>query len=163
MSSQQIKSIRIAKEIRQLNSGIEQHGISCVANDDCLTVEFSGPKGSLFEDERFNLLVTFDEKYPFTPPRLKLKTPIYHPNIDKGGLICLNILRMPPTGTYNPTMTVESILLSVQLLLSSPNPHDPLRSDAASDYLLNKEIYDEKVRKQIEENRKSSLVDQINT
>lgn len=70
------------------------------------------------------------------------------------GKICLNILTMPPEGAYNPTMTVESIVLSVQLLLQSPNPYDPLRSDAANDYLMNKELYESKVRQQIDDNRK---------
>lgn len=60
---------------------------------------------------------------------------------------------MPPEGSYNPTMTVESILLSVQLLLSTPNPYDPLRADAASDFLLNKPVYEKKVQQQIEENK----------
>lgn len=53
-------------------------------------------------------------------------------------------------------MTLESILLSVQLLLNSPNPHDPLRADAAQDFVMNKQIYENKVREQIENNRKVS-------
>lgn len=61
---------------------------------------------------------------------------------------------MPPEGAYNPTMTVESILLSVQLLLATPNPYDPLREDAASDFLLNMQVYTNKVQQQIEQNRK---------
>lgn len=63
---------------------------------------------------------------------------------------------MPPEGAYNPTMTVESIVLSVQLLLTTPNPYDPLRADAASDFLINKQVYEDKVRQQIADNRKVS-------
>lgn len=61
---------------------------------------------------------------------------------------------MPPDGAYNPTMTIESIVHSVQLLLASPNPYDPLRADAASDFLTNKQLYESKVQQQIEDNKK---------
>lgn len=61
---------------------------------------------------------------------------------------------MPPDGAYNPTMTLEAIILSVQLLITNPNPYDPLRSDAASDFLLHKQTFDDKVRQQIEDNKK---------
>lgn len=59
-------------------------GFRCQFNDDCLTITFSGPKDTLFQDEIFDLNVQFDVQYPFSPPKIKMKTAIYHPNIDKG-------------------------------------------------------------------------------
>ena len=35
-------------------------------------------------------------RYPFEPPCFKFVTPIYHPNIDTAGRICLDLLKMPP-------------------------------------------------------------------
>lgn len=70
------------------------------------------------------------------------------------GKICLNILTIPPEGDYNPTMSVESIVISIQQLLTKPNASDPLRTDAASDLTFNKTVYEIKVKKQIELNRK---------
>jgi ubiquitin-conjugating enzyme E2 T len=33
------------------------------------------------------------------PPKMQFITPIYHPNVDDAGRICLDILKMPPKVT----------------------------------------------------------------
>lgn len=35
-------------------------------------------------------------RYPNDPPKVRFVTPVYHPNIDNGGRICLDTLKMPP-------------------------------------------------------------------
>lgn len=70
--------------------------------------------------------------YPQSPPCLRFKTPVYHPNIDDNGRICLDLLKMPPEGSWRPVITLESVLLSIQQLLGSPNPDDPLMADIVS-------------------------------
>lgn len=68
-------------------------------------------------------------RYPFEPPRVTFVTPIYHPNIDSSGRICLDILKMPPTGAWKPLITIEGVLVAICNLMSCPNPNDPLVPD----------------------------------
>uniref|UniRef100_A0A034VM83 Ubiquitin-conjugating enzyme E2 T n=1 Tax=Bactrocera dorsalis TaxID=27457 RepID=A0A034VM83_BACDO len=145
-----IKKMRIPIEVKQLVKNQSDHGISCApeSNDDYsnLLAKVPGPKGSPYEGGVFEIKIRFGTQYPFQPPTFKFSTPIYHPNIDNSGKICLDLLRMPPTGSYNPAITLESMLLSIQLLLASPNPDDPLNSEAADLYKTNLEQFNIKTR-----------------
>ena len=51
------------------------------------------------------------------PPLCRFLTPVYHPNIDKLGRICLDILK----DAWTPALQIRSLLLSIQALLSAPN------------------------------------------
>lgn len=79
------------------------------------------------------LLIIFtkfcDNRYPFEPPRVTFITPVYHPNIDSGGRICLDILKMPPSGAWKPLINIEGVLVAICNLMNCPNPNDPLVLD----------------------------------
>lgn len=66
-------------------------------------------------------------------PKVRFLTKIYHPNIDKLGRICLDILK----DQWTPALQIRTVLLSIQALLSSPNPKDPLANDVAQHWLSN--------------------------
>uniref|UniRef100_A0A8C0IUP2 Ubiquitin-conjugating enzyme E2 T n=1 Tax=Chelonoidis abingdonii TaxID=106734 RepID=A0A8C0IUP2_CHEAB len=89
----------------------------------------------------FNLEVVVPERYPFEPPKIRFLTPIYHPNIDSAGRICLDVLRLPPKGAWRPSLNISTLLTSIQLLMSEPNPDDPLMADISSEYKYNKEVF----------------------
>lgn len=80
----------------------------------------------------FELDVTLTDRYPFEPPLIRFKTPIFHPNIDGGGRICLDVLNLPPKGSWKPSWNISTVLTSIQLLMSHPNPDDPLMADIVS-------------------------------
>lgn len=86
-----------------------------------------GPTGTPYQGGIFNLEIYFPEEYPYKPPKIIFKTPIYHPNITPKGLICLDILKT----NWSPALTIKNVLLSLCSLLADPNPDDPLMPDIA--------------------------------
>ena len=97
-----------------------------------------GPADSPFQGGMFSLSIRFPSDYPFKPPRLMFKTKIYHPNINTGGFICLDILKQ----NWSPALTISKVLLSVLSMLTDPNPNDPLMPDIAKQYTENRALYE---------------------
>lgn len=78
-----------------------------------------GPDDTPYSGLTFKLSFEFPSNYPYAPPTVLYKTPIYHPNVDFSGRICLDILKDKWTPAYN----IQSVLLSLQSLLGEPNKY----------------------------------------
>ncbi|KAK6470355.1 ubiquitin-conjugating enzyme E2 T-like isoform X1 [Huso huso] len=142
------RSSRLKREL-QLLSTEPAPGISCWQNDgrvDDLRAQIVGGVSTPYEGGLFTLEIVLPERYPFEPPKMRFLTPIYHPNIDSAGRICLDALKLPPKGAWRPSLNISTVLTSIQLLMAEPNPDDPLMADISSEYKYNKPVYLEKAR-----------------
>ncbi|BDA50956.1 Ubiquitin-conjugating enzyme E2 T [Coccomyxa sp. Obi] len=145
-------SARMAREIKLLTTEPPPGVCAWPNNDryDELSAQIQGPKGSVYEKGVFTLSVHIPPRYPFEPPQLRFITPVYHPNIDDGGRICLDILNMPPKGAWRPALNISTVLASIGLLLADPNPEDGLMTEVAAEYKLNRAAFDMKARQMVE-------------
>ncbi|KAJ8985154.1 hypothetical protein NQ317_012806 [Molorchus minor] len=84
--------------------------------------EIAGPPDTPYEGGNFILEIKVPETYPFNPPKVRFITKIWHPNISSvTGAICLDILK----DQWAAAMTLRTVLLSLQALLSAAEPDDP--------------------------------------
>ncbi len=97
-----------------------------------------GPIDTIFEGGIFNCIIEFPKEYPNKPPTFKFIDNMFHPNIYSDGRVCISILHEGSdiygyediSERWNPSHSVNSILLSILSLLSSPNFDSPANIDA---------------------------------
>ncbi|KAI4887288.1 hypothetical protein NFI96_019981 [Prochilodus magdalenae] len=140
---------RLKREL-QLLAQEPPPGIQCSFSEENLEniqAQIIGGSNTPYEGGVFELEIKIPDRYPFEPPQMRFLTPIYHPNIDTAGRICLDALKMPPKGAWRPSLNISTVLSSIQLLMGEPNPDDPLMADISSEFKYNKAVYLEKARK----------------
>merc|ERR1712093_77563 len=97
-----------------------------------------GPSATPYEGGHFVLDISIPEEYPYSPPKVKFDTKIWHPNISsQTGAICLDVLGKE----WSPALTIRTALLSIQALLSAPEPSDPQDAEVAEMYKSNRPLF----------------------
>ena len=131
---------RIQKELVDFNKDPPASISAGPVNDDLFhwQATIMGPPDSPYQGGVFFLNVHFPTDYPFKPPKCTFTTKIYHPNINGNGSICLDILK----DQWSPALTISKVLLSIESLLTDPNPDDPLVPEIANVYKTDRARYD---------------------
>jgi len=149
---------RILDEMR--NVMVNPHGFYDVfvseANMTFWKVVMEGPSDSSYAGGVFLLYLDADPSiYPMSAPKVRMLTPILHPNISKQGRICHSILDR----NWTSDTTMRDILNSIWSLLLTPDMEDPANVIIAEKYYSDansfKSMVKEHIRKHATKSRKS--------
>jgi len=138
-------------------------------------IRIFGPPETLYEGGYFKGVMEFPVDYPFSPPKFKFLTKMWHPNIyHDSGEVCISILHSPVPDQqsgekaeerWRPTQEARTIILSVISLFSCPNTFSPANVDASVMYRkwCNKEDdrYVKIIRKQVEGTKRDAELDGV--
>ena len=129
-----------------------------IINDNIYTWEvvLIGPKETLYENGLYRAEMIFPLDYPEAPPTFRFITPMWHPNIDRDGNVCISILHKSGEDEFGyellserwlPVRSPESIILSILALLDEPNCESPANQDASQQFRENPKEFQKKVRR----------------
>ncbi|KYR02935.1 putative Ligase [Tieghemostelium lacteum] len=156
--SSNASSLLLRKQLAELNKHPVE-GFSAGLVDDSNIYEWQimivGPPDTQYEGGLFYATLTFTSEYPVKPPKMKFTTEMWHPNVYKNGDVCISILHEgediygyeKASERWSPVHTVESILVSVISMLSSPNDESPANIDAAREWRTEKDVFNKKVQR----------------
>ncbi|KAJ1777096.1 ubiquitin-conjugating enzyme E2 G1 [Coemansia sp. RSA 1824] len=137
--------------LRQLK-GNENSGFSW-------TVTLFGPSETYYEGGMFKAILKFPHNFPFEPPTMRFTSKMWHPNVYEDGRVCISILHSPEEDSsgyedvserWSAARSIESILVSVIAMLSSPNDESAANVDAAKMWRDDKSLYKKTAQRCVE-------------
>jgi len=92
---------------------------------------------------KFNFVIP--DEYPIKPPQVRLDNShkIWHPNIDKDGAVCLNIIKKD----WKCVCAINQVFFGLYFLFYEPNSEDPLNLEAAEEMRTNQAAFAQNVAK----------------
>ncbi|KAH8803492.1 ubiquitin conjugating enzyme 1, partial [Xylogone sp. PMI_703] len=129
MADISLRKRRIRSELKFVHSDPES-GVKVWLVDDSDLNYFQGsfvaPPGTPYAGGTYHVDITLPDRYPFVAPTIRFTTKIWHPNISSQTGACCVL-----ESGWTPTFSIIKVLLALLLLLESPNPNDPLDTEAA--------------------------------
>ena len=114
-----------------------------------------GPPDTFYEGGMFYGNIKFPKEYPNKPPKLKFHSEMHHPNIYKDGNVCISILHEgvdqygyeSVTERWNPSHSVNTVLMSIISMLGFPNFESPANVDASKEWQESEKEYKKRIFK----------------
>ena len=104
---------RINEDIEKLkNASICEIG---EMEENTLTIFLPGPKGTKYENNKYEISFEFPEYYPFKPPRIEFKTPIDFPLFNRYGKVDVFSLF---GDNYAPDLYIKDIIERIIFFMS---------------------------------------------
>ena len=82
---------------------------------------------------------------------------MFHPNVYVDGRICIDILK----SQWSPIFDIGHILISIQSLLSDPNPDSPANPEASKLFQEDRREYNRRVRLVLKDHGKKLVVKMV--
>ncbi|KAL1417512.1 hypothetical protein MTO96_000609 [Rhipicephalus appendiculatus] len=123
--------LRVKKDIADFNAS-PPVGLFIAPEEDDVTKIHAlvvGPSGTPYEGGFFQFYMKFPSAYPISPPRVRIMTTDagrvrFNPNLYACGKVCLSILGTWAGPPWSPAQGLESVLISVQSLMSEKPYHN---------------------------------------
>ncbi|RWV88494.1 hypothetical protein GW17_00049412 [Ensete ventricosum] len=98
---------------------------------------------------RLNLRLQKELKLLMTDPPHGVSLPSLSdkPNLPALSLLSIEARKTPISqGAWQPSMNISTVLTSIRLLLSEPNPDDALMAETSREFKYNKHVFEQKAR-----------------
>lgn len=105
------------------------------------------PEGTPYEEGVFFVDITISPSYPSVAPKLAFVTPIYHPNIDSNGKICMKDFE----DDWDSSKSLKDAIDYIVFMMENPNFDMPLVPEIAEVYNKSPEDFDKKAREYTQE------------
>ena len=135
-------SVRIQKEYEALIKNPIENVIfeMSESNINEWTFVIFGPNDSVYKDGVYNGKLIIPKEYPHRPPEVKFISKLFHPNVYDDGKLCMSILHEGEdiygyehiSERWNPSHSVNSILMSFTSILTEPNFDSPANIDISN-------------------------------
>ncbi|CAF3816796.1 unnamed protein product [Rotaria sp. Silwood1] len=98
------------------------------------------PNCDIYKDGSIRIQLIIGPEYPFKAPKVLIRSPIYHPNIDRNGEVCLELLSN--ITSWTPTTSFISIIEEVTKIIDEPSNDNIKHPEAASLFNTNRKEYE---------------------
>lgn len=127
MNTKQVLRRITSKHMNLQHDPVE--GCSASPIDEGNPLQWTGKLSSIpdspYAGTTFEISIQYPENYPFRPPRIVFNTPIFHPSVSSTGEVALGEFE---DSHWSPCVTIRLLLLSLQAVLSDPEPWGELYS-----------------------------------